>query len=142
MFSAIHNIHHRNRHNTRVWSAQILIQRNTELFCCRLCHSKRCPQNCISTQFCFVCGTIFTYHQRINFYLVQCIFPLQFIGKNVINIFYRTLYAISTVTRQFTVSQFHCFKRPRRRPGGNGCSARCPSAQFYLHLNRWISSGI
>ena len=86
MTSTIQYIHHRNRHDVRPDTAQILVKRYAQSCCRGFCHRHRHRQNGIGSQIGLIFRTVRIDEQMVNVSLIQRIFAKQHIGNLRIDI--------------------------------------------------------
>ena len=70
MFTAIDDIHHRDRQDMRINAANIAIQRKPARVRCRFCDGKTDTQDRICAKVRFIIRAIKMYHDRIDIFLL------------------------------------------------------------------------
>ena len=140
--TAIDDIHHRHRHYIGVRAPDIPIQWNIEIVGCRLCHSKRNPQNRIGPQVRFGFRPIKFQHRIVNGTLVQNRHSHQGRGNHLIDVFNRFLYAFTSIAVLIAVTQLQRLMFSGRSTRRNRSTPHYTRFQPYIYLNSRVSSRI
>ncbi len=86
MFTAVQDIHHRNRQNAGVDAADVFIERQADEISRRPSYSQGNAESCISAEFGFVGCSIESNHKIVDPSLIQNIFADDFGGNDVVDI--------------------------------------------------------
>ena len=109
MCATIYDVHHRNRENVCVSTANVTVKRDIESLCSRLSYSKRYAENGICTEFALCRSAVESKHLIVDGTLVEHAIAFECGSDYVVYIVNSLGYALSAKAVLVAVAKFESF---------------------------------
>ena len=142
MSAAVDDVHHGGRHDLGVHSAEVLIQRQTEVFSCGARRGKGHAEHGVGAETGLVFGAVEIDEGVVHLYLTKCVEADDGFGDFTVHVFYGAGHALALVAALVAVAHFEGFAAAGGGAGRHGGAADVTGFETDFHFNSGIAAGV
>lgn len=139
---AVDDVHHRHGQRLGIHTADVAVERQTEIVGGSAGYGQRNTQDGVGAQLRFGRRTVQRDHRLVDAHLIRYAHTDDRRSDDVIHVLHRLLDAFARITALVAVTQFKGFVLSRRSTARHGCTAECTRYGSYFDLDGRVTSRI